>query len=93
MNVWTKKVLHISADQEGGAVWIMTKNTSMNQRWTVTYTTETKITYIRKGHLDKGFGFLVNEPFYLRSKLPMQRVMEAVGANNVVIKKWVKNKT
>jgi len=37
-------------------------------------------------------GFRVNRRFYLRSRLPMQRVMEAVGANNVVIKKWYKNR-
>lgn len=47
--------------------------------------------YQTKG-LDSDFGFRVNEPFYLRSKLPMQRVMEAVGANNVVIKQYYKNR-
>jgi hypothetical protein len=40
----------------------------------------------------KGFGFLVDEPFYLRSRLPMQRVAECVGANNIVLKKWAKGR-
>jgi hypothetical protein len=47
--------------------------------------------YQTKG-LDKDFGFRVNERFYLRSKLPMQRVMEAVGANNVVLKKYARGR-
>jgi hypothetical protein len=40
----------------------------------------------------KGFGFLVDEPFYFRSRLPMQRVAECVGANNIVLKKWAKGR-
>jgi len=48
--------------------------------------------YQTKG-MDKEYGFRVKERFYLRSRLPMERVMEAVGANNIVIKKWVKNRT
>jgi len=38
------------------------------------------------------FGFKINQPFYLVSKLPMQRVIEAIGANNVVIKTYAKNR-
>jgi hypothetical protein len=34
----------------------------------------------------------VNEIFLFRSKLPMQRVAECVGANNVVLKKYYKNR-
>jgi hypothetical protein len=40
----------------------------------------------------RGFGFLAMEPFYLRSKLPMQRVAECIGASNVTLKKWYKNR-
>jgi hypothetical protein len=49
--------------------------------------------YAKKGDHDSDFGFKVGLPFYLRSRMPMQRVMEAVGANNIVIKRWVKNRT
>jgi hypothetical protein len=49
--------------------------------------------YTKKGKLSKrGFGFIALEPFYLRSKLPMQRVAECVGANNIVLKKWAKGR-
>jgi hypothetical protein len=41
---------------------------------------------------DAQFGFRIGETFYFRSKMPMQRVMEAVGANNIVLRSWVKNR-
>jgi hypothetical protein len=44
--------------------------------------------YIKKGQKDSEHNFIALEPFYLRSKLPMQRVAECVGANNIVLKKW-----
>jgi hypothetical protein len=42
--------------------------------------------------MSKDAGIIVDEPFYLRSRLPMQRVAECVGANNIVLKKWAKNR-
>jgi hypothetical protein len=62
-----------------------------SQRWRVAYLN--KLTahdaYTKKGSMSKrGFGFLALEPFYLRSRLPMQRVAECVGASNVTLKKW-----
>jgi hypothetical protein len=42
--------------------------------------------------LYKEFGLHVNRPFYLVSRLPMKRVAECVGASNVVIKRYVKNR-
>lgn len=42
--------------------------------------------------LDKDFGFKVNKPFYFVSKLPMQRVAEAIGANTVTIKTYAKGR-
>jgi len=65
-----------------------------SQVWRVIYTDKMGDESIqKKGKRDTDYNFRVLEPFYLRSRLPMQRVMEAVGANNVVIKRWVKNKT
>jgi hypothetical protein len=47
----------------------------------------------KKGEMSKnGTGFKVDEVFFFRSKLPMQRVAECVGANNVVLKKWAKGR-
>jgi len=37
------------------------------------------------------FGFYANRPFYFRSRMPMQRVMECHGANNIWLKRWRKN--
>jgi len=38
------------------------------------------------------YGFKINEPFFIVSRLPMKRVAEAIGASNVVLKKYVKNR-
>jgi hypothetical protein len=48
--------------------------------------------YRKKGQMSKDSGIRVDEPFYFRSKLPMQRVAECVGANNVTLKKWYRNR-
>jgi hypothetical protein len=59
------------------------------QRWRIVYTD--KVVIETKGR-DKYYGFRRNQEFYLRSKLPMQRVIECVGANNAVIKRWYNNR-
>jgi hypothetical protein len=41
--------------------------------------------------LNKDFGFHINRPFYIVSKLPFNRVVECVGANNVMQKRWRNN--
>jgi len=46
----------------------------------------------KKGTLDRDHGLVALEPFYFRSRLPMQRVVECVGANNAVLKKWYLNR-
>jgi hypothetical protein len=48
--------------------------------------------YDKKGTLDSDHGLIALEPFYLRSKLPMQRVVECVGASNATLKKWAKGR-
>jgi hypothetical protein len=64
-----------------------------SQLWTVSYLHKTKGSEFRKkGQMSKDAGLRVMEPFYLRSKLPMQRVAECVGASNVTLKKWVNNR-
>jgi len=37
------------------------------------------------------FGFHINRPFYIRSRLPMKRIIECIGANNVTQRRWRKN--
>jgi hypothetical protein len=36
---------------------------------------------------------ICNKPFYLRSRLPMKRVAECHGANNLWLRRWRKNTT
>jgi hypothetical protein len=50
-----------------------------------------KEAYQTKG-VDKDFGFIVNSEFYLRSRMPMQRVIECAGASNATLKRWVNNR-
>jgi len=42
--------------------------------------------------LNEEFGFYINRPFYFRSRLPMRRVAETIGANNVVLKRYAKGR-
>ena len=42
--------------------------------------------------MDDDFGFSINRPFYIKSRMPMGRVMEAISANNVTLKKYVKGR-
>ena len=48
--------------------------------------------YKKKGQTDSDFGFVVDETFFFRSRLPMQRVAECVGASNITLKKWANNR-
>jgi hypothetical protein len=48
--------------------------------------------YDKKGEMNSEFGFKVDEVFFLRSRLPMQRVAECAGASNITLKKWYKNR-
>jgi hypothetical protein len=82
-------------DVEGQAVHVEKRNGSWSQRWRIVYAG--KLTgsdaYTKKGSMSKrGFGFRALEPFYLRSKMPMNRVAECVGANNIVLKKYAKGR-
>lgn len=44
--------------------------------------------------MNKDFGFEVNRPFYIVSRLPMNRVLEQVGNNGYVrIRQYIARKT
>jgi hypothetical protein len=74
-----------SKDEEGQAVGVASKNSreggAVNQRWKIIYLDSAD--KIRTKGFNKEFGFHINRPFYLRSRLPMKRVAECHGANNV----------
>jgi len=42
--------------------------------------------------VNKDFGMSINRPFYLRSRMPMQRVVECWGANNIILSDYVKGR-
>jgi hypothetical protein len=67
----------------------MSRNEKPQQRWRIVYVDEAK-KEPTKG-LDKDWGFHINRPFYIRSRLPMKRIAECVGANNVTMRRWRKN--
>lgn len=46
----------------------------------------------KKG-MNSDFGFYINRPFYIVSELYMNRVIEVVGARNLVIKVRANRKT
>ena len=77
-------------DEEGRNVIVWNKHSGANQRWKIQYTKDVA-KEATKG-MDKDFGFEINRPFYIRSKMPMGRVMEAISANNVTLKKFYKNR-
>lgn len=92
-NMWDNRVLDVyqGKDVEAQKVGLYKRHGKVNQKWQVKYVDTIKGTQT-KG-LVGDFGFYANRPFYLRSRLPMQRVIECIGANNLVLKRWRKNVT
>ena len=78
-----------SRDQEGAAVGIANRTNNANQRWRVVY--KDKSTTQTKG-LDKEFGFEINRPFYIQSRLPTNRVLEYQSGHHLRIRQWVMNR-
>jgi hypothetical protein len=93
INIKNGKALdvHSGRDEEGRQVIVWNKHNGANQRWKVVYLDKSKNEQ-SKG-FNKEFGFHINRPFYLRSRLPMKRVAECHGANNIWLRRWRKNVT
>jgi len=91
---WTNsKVLDVfqAKDEEGQKVELHNNNDGSNQKWNVLYVD--KADAIETKGLNEEFGFHINRPFYFRSRMPMKRVIESIGANNITLKRWRKNVT
>jgi hypothetical protein len=88
INWQSSKVLEVKdgKDEEGHAVGVNGNTGSRQQQWQVIYVDQSKGPQT-KG-LNKDFGFHVNRPFYLQSKLPFGRMAECIGANNVTMRRW-----
>jgi hypothetical protein len=91
-NIQNKKCLDVknNKDEEGRPVITHKRHDGANQRWKVVYADKAKD--IQTKGLNKEFGFHIGRPFYLVSRLPMRRVAEMVGASNIVLKRWVRNR-
>jgi len=88
-----------SKDEEGQAIIVNTRkmrpkgkeNESKyaEQRWKIIYLD--KAAKVETKGLNEEFGLHINRPFYIRSRMPFQRVIECIGANNVTLKRWRAN--
>ena len=92
MNVKNNKCLDVtgSRDAEGTAVIVWGRTSNTNQRWRVVYLD--KDSGEPTTGYNKEFGMHIGRPFYLVSRLPMRRVAQAQGANNISIMRWAKNR-
>ena len=70
-------------------VKVRKEGVSANNQWTILYVDQDKSQ--TKG-VNKEFGFHINRPFYLVSKLPMNRVMEAVNSSALQLRRWKKGR-
>jgi hypothetical protein len=64
-------------------------NGSSSQKWKIVYL-ENADKFKTEGFSEE-FGFHINRPFYIRSRLPMKRVAECIGNNNIILKRYRKN--
>jgi len=92
-NIQDERCMEVSGnkDAEGQKVIVSKRQDNANQRWRVVYVDKAS-KEPTKG-LNEEFGFYINRPFYLVSRLPMRRVAECVGHNNVQLKRYVTNRT
>jgi hypothetical protein len=91
VNVVNNKVLDVTGgkDAEGQAVIVWNKHGKVNQRWNIIYVDKAKP--VQDEGLNKDFGFHINRPFYIRSRLPMKRVAENHGNNAITLRRWRNN--
>jgi hypothetical protein len=86
-NVENNKALEVKGgvDEEATNVQVWKRNPkSKAQSWRLVYTSDAK-KVATKG-LNKEFGLHINRPFFLVSKMYMERVVECVGAANLVLR-------
>jgi hypothetical protein len=93
VNPTNDKVLEVyqSKDEEGQAIKVGGRagKDAAHQRWKVVYVDSAQ--KLRTKGFNKEFGFHINRPFYIRSRMPMQRIIECISANNTTLKRWRNN--
>jgi len=84
-NIYNDKVLDVQGgrDQEGNNVQVWNRNRSKAQQWKLIYVD--KAEKPKNKGFDKDLGLERNRPFYIVSKLTMERVVECWGANNIIL--------
>jgi hypothetical protein len=89
--MWDNRALDVfqGKDAEHQKVVVYKRHGGRNQKWKIQYLDQ-QTTQVTKG-LVGDFGFHANRPFYFRSRMPMQRVMECIGASNMTLRRWRKN--
>ena len=63
------------------------RHNGLNQRWKIVYVDQA--TKEPTSGLNRKFGFYINRPFVIQSRLPMHRMLEVVGGRNIVIRSKV----
>jgi hypothetical protein len=77
-------------DSEGNNVIVWKRHGGANQRWRVVYADQASKEKT-KGY-DSDFGFYIGRAFYIRSRMPMKRVAEAVSVN-IRLRRWNKGRS
>jgi len=85
-----EKVLDAQKDVEGQAVIVNESNDVKSQEWNVVYL-DKAAKDPTKG-LNKEFGFHINRPFYMVSRLPFHRVIETINSTSMQQRRYVKGR-
>jgi hypothetical protein len=73
-----------SKDDEGASVKAEACNNGAGQKWKILY--EDKAEKAKTKGLNTDFGMEINRPFFIVSKMFGERVIECIGANNLVLR-------
>ena len=79
--------VHGGKDEEARKVIVYNRHNGANQKWTIKYLDQVE-DGPKKG-LNKDFGFEINRPFYIRSRMTMNRFIAYKGNSSLGIKSWV----
>jgi hypothetical protein len=77
-------------DEEGHNVIVAKNEDQVHQQWKVVYLDKAE-KEATKG-LNEDFGWYINRPFYIRSRMFFRRVVEAHGNNWLYLRRWVANR-
>jgi hypothetical protein len=87
-----KKALDVyqNKDREGQKLIMWRRHNGWNQRWRIVYTD--KASKIKGKGYNSRFGFHGMRPFYVRSRMPMQRVVECVSNAYIRLKRFARGR-